>query len=29
MKGTINTVNGNVTIDEGVIAKYAGAVAVG
>jgi uncharacterized alkaline shock family protein YloU len=28
MKGTISTVNGNVTIDENVIAKYAGTVAV-
>ena len=29
MKGTISTTNGNVTIDESVIAKYAGMVAVG
>ena len=29
MKGTITTANGNVTIDENVIAKYAGTVAVG
>lgn len=29
MKGTISTTNGNVTIDESVIAKYAGTVAVG
>ena len=29
MKGTITTANGNVTIDESVIAKYAGTVAVG
>lgn len=29
MKGIITTANGNVTIDENVIAKYAGTVAVG
>lgn len=29
MKGIISTTNGNVTIDENVIAKYAGTVAVG
>jgi uncharacterized alkaline shock family protein YloU len=29
MKGTLNTANGNITIDESVIAKYAGTVAVG
>lgn len=29
MKGTISTSGGNVTIDENVIAKYAGTVAVG
>ncbi|MDE7308762.1 MAG: Asp23/Gls24 family envelope stress response protein [Lachnospiraceae bacterium] len=29
MKGIITTTNGNVTIDENVIAKYAGTVAVG
>lgn len=29
MKGIINTTNGNVSIDENVIAKYAGTVAVG
>lgn len=29
MKGTIVTENGNITIDESVIAKYAGNVAVG
>jgi uncharacterized alkaline shock family protein YloU len=29
MKGTLNTAYGNITIDESVIAKYAGTVAVG